>query len=285
MDLDESMLPTNHERRSKKEDEGTSPRLGDIEMQDSAGDPDLDELDKDIGEPYLSCRSRVEPQKPDVQTHLLSIYGLGSLQRSVARQDPFTQEKINKLRKSYEGQIKDFQLAGRNKAVKLKQEKPNEPSMRASIGSFTSETRGTYLQNTEEWEAANPKREIKVTDDFRSKLRKAMQMQPGRVRNEAKWDDVLGHEKKTAAPLAMASAQAAAQRPNGLMRPAPQSAAELKRQTRGKKRSYGDDSFIGYGEGYSEPEDASPDGEYGSDDGNRKKRRKNESFNAQLLGR
>ena len=57
MDLDESMLPTNHERRSKKEDEGTSPRLGDIEMQDSAGDPDLDELDKDIGEPYLSCRS------------------------------------------------------------------------------------------------------------------------------------------------------------------------------------------------------------------------------------
>lgn len=216
----------------------------------------------------------VDPQKPNVQKHLLSLYGLGQLQQSVARLDPFTGEKINKLRKSYEGQIKDFQLSGRNRAVKLKQEKPNAPTMRESIGSFTKEIRGTYFETDEEWGRENNKHNIQMTDDFRSKLRRAMQMQPGRVRNEAKWDEVLGHEKKAPVPASAPPTQVSGQRPNGLVRPQIQNAADLKRQTRGKKRSYGDDSFIGYGEGYSEPEDNEPDGEYGSDDGSRRKRRK-----------
>lgn len=214
------------------------------------------------------------PQKPDVQNHLLSIYGLGQLHQSVARLDPATGEKINKLRKSYEGQIKDFQLAGRNRAVKLKQEKPWAPSMRDTIGSFTKEIRGTYLETDEEWAPSHAKHKIEMTDDFKLKVRRAMQMQPGRIRNEAKWDDVLGHEKKLPVPAATAAPQVATARPNGMARTLPQNAADVRRQTRGKKRSYGDDSFIGYGEGFSEPEDNDPDGEYGSDDGSRRKRRK-----------
>ena len=216
----------------------------------------------------------VESQKPNVQKHLLSLYGLGQLQQSVARLDPSTGEKINKLRKSYEGQIKDFQLAGRNRAVKLRQERPGAPSMRDSIGSFTKEIRGTYLETDEEWARENSKHKIQMTDEFKSKVRRAMQMLPGKVRNEAKWDEVLGHEKKPPLPASVATPQAAGQRPNGLVRPPPQNAADLKRKKKKKKRSYGDDSFIGYGEGFSEPEDNDPDGEYGSDDGSRRKRRK-----------
>jgi hypothetical protein len=204
----------------------------------------------------------------------LSIYGLGELQQSVARLNPFNGEKINKLRKSYEGQIKDFQLAGRNRAVKLKQEKPNAPSMRESIGSFTKEIRGTYLETDEEWSRQHAAHKIQMTDDFRSKLHRAMQMQPGKVRNEAKWDEVLGHEKKQPVQANPAAAIGTHQRPNGQVRPP---ITGDKRKTRGAMRSYQDDSFAGYvgfAEGNSEPEDIDPEGDYGSDTGRGKKRRK-----------
>jgi hypothetical protein len=204
----------------------------------------------------------------------MSIYGLESLYKSVARVDPFTGEKINKLRKSYEGQIKDFQLAGRNKSVKLKAERPNAPTMRETIGSFTKEHRGTYLETDEQWSRENAKHKIQMTDDFRSTVRLAMQLQPGRVRNEQKWDDVLGHEKKVPSQPISAPTPVPLQRPNGQMRQPP-NAAELKRATRGKKRSYDDNSFVGYGDGFSDAEGAHDlDDAYDSGDGRSKKRRK-----------
>lgn len=209
-----------------------------------------------------------------MQKHLLNLYGLNSLLQSVTRLDPETGEKINKLRKSYEGQIKSFQLAGRNKPMKHDTDS-KEPSFRQKIG---SEAWPAILETDEEWNGKHAQRRIGITDDFRGKVRQAMQMQPGKVRDEAKWDDVLGHEKPRAPIPPSTMAQGAAQqRPNGLLRPPPQSAAELKRHTRGKKRSYGDDSFVGYGEGYSDGDDMNndPDGDYGSEDGMmRKKRRK-----------
>ena len=56
-ELDHTIHPTNHERQPKKEENSATPAMGDIEMQDSAGDPALDELEKDMGEPFLLCRS------------------------------------------------------------------------------------------------------------------------------------------------------------------------------------------------------------------------------------
>lgn len=58
-ELDHTIHPTNHERQLKQEDEEKSdiPTIGDIEMHDGAGDPELDELEKDMGEPFLLCRS------------------------------------------------------------------------------------------------------------------------------------------------------------------------------------------------------------------------------------
>lgn len=201
---------------------------------------------------------------------MLSMYGLGPLLRTVARLDPDTGEKINKLRKSYEGQIKNFQLSGRNKPVK--HEPSRGPSLRESIGSAPWPA---PLETDEDWNRDHAKRKITADDEFKTKLRQAMQMQPGKVRDEQKWDDVLGHEKTRPMPTAAANSVSAAgvQRPNGLLRPS--NAADAKRTTRGKKRSYGDDSFVGYGDGYSDIEDPNdPDGEDGSDDGGRKKRRK-----------
>ncbi len=198
--------------------------------------------------------------------------------RSVARTDPKTGEKINKLRKSYEGQIKSFGLVGRNKPVKgernIDEDQPGP--LRRMAGSSA-----WGLQPDDVWNEQHAKTKIEVTADFKAKLRQAVQMQPGTVRNNAHWEDVLGLDKPGTKPATPYSQQpmAASQpttmtrTPNGVVRPGPtQASAEAaKRQTRGKKRSYGDDSFVGYGEGYSDPEEGGGDGD---DYGGQRKRKK-----------
>ena len=193
---------------------------------------------------------------------MLALYGLGPLLHSVARTDPRTGEKINKLRKSYEGQIKGFNLSGRNKPVKgernVEEDQPG-PLRRMAGSSMWG------LQPEEQWDVEHAKSKVEVTADFRAKLKQAVQMQSGTVRNNAHWEDVLGFEKPGARPPPAPQPQYPASlprpMPNGAVRQFQQS-AEAKRQTRGKKRSYGDDSFVGYGEGYSDPEDGDGD-EYG----------------------
>jgi hypothetical protein len=55
MDLDSSILPTNHERLEKED--ATMPQIDDIQMTDTSGNSGLDALEKDMGEPFLLCRS------------------------------------------------------------------------------------------------------------------------------------------------------------------------------------------------------------------------------------
>jgi len=50
--------------------------------------------------------------------NLLSLYDLTNVQASVARVDPVTGEKINKLRKHYAGKVKSLGLDGKNKPLK-----------------------------------------------------------------------------------------------------------------------------------------------------------------------
>lgn len=129
------------------------------------------------------------------------------------------------------------------------------------------------LQPEEQWNAEHATAKIGVTPDFRAKLKQAMQMQPGTVRNNAHWEDILGFDKPK--PGVLPTQQKShpptpAHVPNGIPRqPAPPT-AEAKRQTRGKKRSYGDDSFVGYGEGFSDQDD----GVDGEDYGGQRKRKK-----------
>ena len=175
-------------------------------------------------------------------------------------------------------------MSGRNKPVKTERPEGEASKLRQSIGSGLkefpddpNEAQGP-LQTDEEWNAKNFQSKVEVTPDFRTKLRKAMELQPGRVRNLEKWDEVLGHDKpKTTVPTPLPNAAPVlAQRTsNGVVRTHSHTVSELKRQTRGKKRSYGDESFIGYGDGYSDVEDAGAIDDYGDDEGgSRRKRRK-----------
>ena len=204
---------------------------------------------------------------PDPSLDLVSLYGLGPTAKSVARMDPLTGEKINRLRKSYEGKLKGLGLAGRNKPVK------NEPGMPGSLRHLT-------LWPEEEWQ--NQKvygKNIKVAD-MDSALQKlqmnAMKMEPGTVPNNEYWEDVLGHEKpskqgdggkKTVAPPGGARVTG---QPNGTPTPAE---PERTRPSRGRKRNYDDSSYAGYGEGYADDDDEES-AFYSNSEGVGKKKRK-----------
>lgn len=202
---------------------------------------------------------------------LISLYGLGPIAKSVARMDPVTGEKINRLRKSYEGKLKGLGLAGRNKPVK------HEPGAPGGLRQLT-------MWPEEEWQ--NQKvfgKEIKVADIdsalYKLQMR-AMKMEPGTVPNNEYWEDVLGHEKpskhagggdpgKKAVSAPPANAIRPTGQPNGTPVPAE---PERTRPSRGRKRHYDDSSFVGYGEGYADDDD---DGVfYSNNEGIGKKKRK-----------
>lgn len=212
---------------------------------------------------------------PNPAIDLVSYYGLGPIAASVARTDPITGEKINRLRKSYEGKLKGLGLAGRNKPVKHEVGNPGG-------------LRSLMMWPEEEWR--NQKvigKEIKVADPdsalYKQQMR-AVKFEPGPVPNNDYWEEVLGHEKKAAVeqPPKRLSVQA----PDNLRLNSqsngtpPMPTAESTRPKRsGKKRSYNDSSFVGYGEGFPDDEldlDGNPysNSEEGGRDTGKKKRKK-----------
>jgi len=178
-----------------------------------------------------------------------------------------TGEKINKMRKSYEGKIKSFNLAGRNKAVKYEEGKP---------GGFME----IVQWPDEEWH--NQKvigRDVEkgLVDGMLAKLDCAMKMEPGLVPNNEAWEDILGHEKAKPIP---SPAELATKKPlppitnnakpnhNTPSNTSGTPSAEVARPKRsGRKRRYDEHSFEGYGEGYVDDDGEIGGGGYSSGDG------------------
>ena len=185
-----------------------------------------------------------QPQNPPLTSNLLSLYGLQPLAASVARTDPVTGEKINKMRKSYEGHIKTLALSGRNRAVK------HEPEKGMGLIDLT-------LWPEEEWQnqkVAGKDVHQGLPASILAKLDKAMQMQPGPVPNNNEWDDQLGHEKvkpgdtkASKVPHNINTAKANGQ-VNGNI--ANTNAEAIRPKRTGRKRRYDEHSFEGYGEGF-----------------------------------
>ena len=182
------------------------------------------------------------------------MYGLTPLVATVARDDPDNPgEKLNKLRKSYDGQIKDFGLAGRNKSLKKE----------ADANGFISDgMKAMLLWPDHEWQLQKVNaKSIQVSEDLQSKLSQALKLEPGIPRNHKDWEDKLGHEKagprpqQTLGDAKKATLSAGATRPNGVAVSAQQSANEASRPRRVKKRSYHDNTFAGYGEGFVDDQD------------------------------
>lgn len=169
-----------------------------------------------------------------------------------------TGEKINRLRKSYEGKVKSLGLAGRNRAVKHEKEKMGLAAL--------------AVLPEEEWQ--NQKvigRDVQkgLASATLAKLEKAMRMQPGPIPNNNEWEDLLGFEKAAPIQPVIETAPKAQKekhsiKANGLSNgprlkaakaSASASPSEAPRPKRsGKKRRYDEHSFEGYGEGFVDDE-------------------------------
>lgn len=180
-------------------------------------------------------------QKLPLTSNLISLYGLQPLAASVARFDPVKGEKINKMRKSYEGQLKTLGLSGRNRAVKHEEGKgmgfkeliawPEEEWQNQKVGGKDVHTG--------------------LSSGILAKLEMAMQMQPGPVPNNNEWEDQLGMEKvKPVEVKASKIPQATTTKINGKVNGTTVEAEAIRPKRTGRKRRYDEHSFEGYGEGY-----------------------------------
>lgn len=160
---------------------------------------------------------------------------------SVARKDPKTGEKINKLRKSYEGKVKDFGLAGKNKAVSA----PNE---------FT----GLIAFPDEEWHnqrLMGKELEKGFSQEILSKLEAATTLAPGKlaVDEHERWRNILAIEDAPRIAVQQAPASKTVLKSTQLASPANALRPDIPRPKRkGTKRRYDEDSFEGYGEGFAD---------------------------------
>ncbi|KAJ6021222.1 hypothetical protein N7540_006726 [Penicillium herquei] len=274
--------PTDHDRQNQNTDPDVDMDTMDLDKDFSASRTDsrnlgLESLQNDFTSAFHLCKSffclrgLTAPivTGPDPSLDLISLYGLGSIAQSVARLDPVSGEKINRLRKSYEGKLKAFGLAGRNKPSK------QEPGAPGTLRHLT-------MWPEEEWQ--NQKvfgKPIKVADldsALYNLQAQAMKLEPGPVANNDFWEDALGHEKPAKNPGLGDTSKKAAQTPGarapaqGPIRASTPHDPERPRPSRGRKRQYDDNSFVGYGEGYADDDD--DPGFYSNGDGTGKKKRK-----------
>ncbi|KAJ4296596.1 hypothetical protein N0V90_006643 [Kalmusia sp. IMI 367209] len=199
---------------------------------------------------FKLCQSTHEPSRPHASQNLFELYGLNNLAKTVARQDPITGEKINKLRKSYE-------------------ELHNYPDM---------DYHASFVAGKDMHRALNAD-QTSLMPDISSLLNSALGgMAPGPLptQDSARYRAYLATDdptkSKTPAEGTMHRAvQSASATPNPY---AASAASRLSRPERtGAKRQYTDASFHGYGEGYEDFGEST-----GGEDNGSIKRRKLASF-------
>lgn len=182
------------------------------------------------------CQQPHPISRPHASQNLISLFCLDGLAAGVARRDPNTGEKVNKLRKSYESQIKD--IPGKNKAT-----------------TDGSNFLDLLYYPDEEWQIQRVGgRDVSrgLEDDMLSKLELAVQSNGSILPKDDydRWKGMIALDEppvKVMGPPAIPAAvvQAAQQAGMGYAANEP---ARVSR--RGTKRRYDDESFEGYGEGF-----------------------------------
>ncbi|OAA68749.1 mediator of RNA polymerase 2 transcription subunit 19 [Niveomyces insectorum RCEF 264] len=245
---------------------------------------DFEALHQDVGEKYLVCKTPHRPSFPPLSADLFSMFNLTGIAADVARTLPNGEK--NAMRKTYKGYMKKLGVSGHFEPVK-RDEGDESDFMRL------------ITEAEDSWQARQVKtKEIRygLQGDVEADLRQAMTMNKGPI-PKAVWDSsVLGDlapEKLLFIGAKPGSVRGTA--PNTPLHPAVMARSskaqpspsfgttgaaaagggpDLARPRRAnKKRSYGDNSFEGYGEGF--PDD---DGGYSTGEGdgpNHKRRKKN----------
>jgi uncharacterized protein (DUF2249 family) len=195
---------------------------------------------------------------------LISDYGLDAVHDRVRRLDPNTGEKINKLRKSYVGIVKNLHLAGSNKEVPTPGQwidtiNVHDPQGLLDRGMKQTEDEVIDSQRIEKWEEVwkvdvKPVSKL-AAQGLLAKLGTAMQMAPGRLEEADKWKRMLGEDypkRPAMVPVATLKAPVGS---SSSARPSPRlGPAGGRMQRSGAKRSYDEASFSGYDETFDDVE-------------------------------
>lgn len=170
-------------------------------------------------------------------------------------------EKINKLRKSYEGHIKALQIAGKPKAIKM------EGVFQAPLSLPDEEYHLQRVNGKEFDNAIDPQQNI-LTSNFDALLNSAFAgMAPGALppSETQRYRAYLGTDeasKSKAGPEGLASR--GVQPTSAMATPLNPAISRVSRPERsGSKRSYTDVSFQGYGEGFADDTGGEDDGQGG----------------------
>lgn len=238
-----------------------------VHMEDD-GIPSMKEIHEDVGPKYLLLKKTWQPTAPLLSDDLFDVYGLNGIAGEVARVLPDGTK--NALRKTYKGQIKKLGLTGHFDSVK---KEPHDPE------GFLRMIDWAPL----EWEV-NCVKGKEVSDGFRPEVQRALNKATTMLRgpiSKDRWDpsvlaDFAGGSKGSSSakitapgtPLNPALSGVARTKAQGV---AAQDAARPRRAN--KKRSYGDSSFEGYGDGYLDDETGAETG-YSTGEGEGTKRRK-----------
>ncbi|KAI1121941.1 Rox3-domain-containing protein [Nemania abortiva] len=218
----------------------------------------IHDLHLDLGEKYLLCKTLplLTPyfylahsiSSPRLSEDLFEKFGLTGIAAEVARTKPNGEK--NALRKTYKGQIKMLGLSGHFDNITKK-----DPSAFMEM----------LMVPEEDWQnrfVSGKEIERGFSSACQSNLTKAMTVARGQI-PKSLWDSSVlgdlapGHASKKASsdqvPRATAPSTPALSATGTAQKPTKTLAPQLDRARRlGKKRSYQDSSFEGYGEGYDD---------------------------------
>ncbi|KAJ4148049.1 hypothetical protein LMH87_002537 [Akanthomyces muscarius] len=239
----------------------------------------IEDLHLDVGPKYMLLQRTYEDQLPLLTGDLYEEFDLAELAAEVAREKPNGEK--NALRKTYKGHIKRLGVAGQFDVQKKKEDAPSDFLAMMQVPDL-------------EWSVHQVKgREIGdgLSEVTTASLARAMTLSKGPIARSV-WDtSVLGDmapknigdaskpatapAKPTAPNTPMAttpSAGAATDRPRGPLAPGTD---PLRPRRNIKKRTYGDSSYEGYGEGFPD-DDGGADTGYstGEGEGGQKRRKK-----------
>ncbi|KAL6360409.1 hypothetical protein LRP88_06115 [Fusarium phalaenopsidis] len=238
----------------------------------------IEDLHLDVGKKYLLCQTPHLESLPRISEDLYEMFNLTGLAAEVAREKPNGEK--NALRSSYTGHIKRLGIAGHFKVQKVENRGENDPQEESDFAQIL------HLGD-EDWNNSFVRgREISLglSQSSLSSLGRAVTMAKGSIKKDV-WDtSVLGLQSSNGELKQPSSARPTA--PNtplnvpgavGRLKAQGASANDPNRPRRNiKKRTYGDSSFEGYGEGYPDDDNAMEGGySTGEGEGSQKRRKKN----------
>ncbi|RDA83360.1 hypothetical protein CP532_3727 [Ophiocordyceps camponoti-leonardi (nom. inval.)] len=276
---DLGLVDSPHKRKRTLDDAGSGRDRKKMHRDDDDDDDrmGIEDLHLDVGRKYLLCQNTYPESLPPTSEDLYQMFGLTALAAEVAREKPNGEK--NALRKTYKGHIKRLGVAGHFDVQKKNEDAPSDFLAMLAVPEL-------------EWNVHQVKgRDISqgLSETTLSNLGRAVTLSRGSLPKSV-WDSsVLGDlapaasdGSKPQSAKATAPSTPLASTPNAMGRSKaqlPVGAGDVARPRRNnKKRSYGDSSFEGYGEGYPD-DDAGVDTGYstGEGDGGQKRRKKNPS--------